>query len=206
MSAEITRKPGVLGIADFAATLDLAEGQQFTAVGDVENLGKLQGFELTLDGRFHPEGAPPPVADDLKDLKLTGVHAYIVAEGNSLEFEELNLSTNAFDQGLDNIGPLTIGTIRRTEDGLLAVEDVTLQAGPEENPILTAEGGIRNFLELKDLDLSGALTLRASEVFPTADPAMTTDFGGVTAEFSLDDAPGHLSLNKFSARSFDTGI
>ncbi len=206
MSADVTSQPGVTRIENFETMLDLAEGALYKATGAVTNLGKLEGFELNFDGRLHPEGQPPATAAKLKDLKLTGFHARIVSIGHTLEFEKLQLETNSFDQGLQQVGPVTIGSIRRTKEGLLAIEDVTLQAGPPDDPYIQASGSILNMLELKELEMSGALSVRASQLFPTLDPEVTTAFGGVQAEFSMDDASGHLSLNQLTSSTFDTDL
>ncbi|WP_286193932.1 AsmA family protein [Tropicibacter sp. R16_0] len=206
MKANLTSQNDVLKVAEFSAVVDLEKGQQIKAEGDVENLLKAQGLDVKLNARFHPEGQPPADADALKDLKLTGFSTHILGDGNGIEFDEFLMTTNAFDQGLDQVGPVSIGRLRRTPEGHLAMEDIHLQAGPREAPYIVAEGNIRNLLQLKQLDLAGKLSAPASLVLKGLGDDVAASFGGVEADFSVDDTKGHLSLNKLDARTVNTDV
>lgn len=206
MKVSLTSQNDALKVAEFSSVVDLDKGQQIKAEGDVENLLKAQGFDIKLNARFHPEGQPPADADALKDLKLTGFSAHIRGDGKGIEFDEFLMTTNAFDQGLDQVGPVSIERLRRTPEGHLAMEDIHLQAGPREAPYIVAEGNIRNLLQLKQLDLAGNLSAPASLVLKDLGDDVAAAFGGVEADFSIDDAQGHLSLNKLDARTVNTDV
>lgn len=206
LSAALTSQSGALKVENLSAVVDLSEGQQIRAEGSVENLLKAEGFDVAFNARFHPEGQPPEPAKELKDLKLAGISAHIVSEGQSLEFDELLLSTNAFDQGLDQVGPVSIGRVRRTAEGQLALEDISLQAGPRDAPYIVAQGNILNLLQLKQLDLSGKLAAPASLVLKGLGDDVAAAFGGVEADFAVDDAQGFISLNKLDAYTVNTEV
>lgn len=206
LSANLTSQPDVLQIADMAVVIDLKDGEQLKAEGAVGNLLKAAGFDVAINARFHPEDQPPDPANELKDLKLTGISVHIVSEDQSLEFDELLLTTNAFDQGLKEVGPVSIGRIRRTPEGQLALQDISLQAGPQESPYLVARGNILNVLQLKKLDLEGKLSVPASLVLKDLGDNVAKTFGGVEAEFAVDDSQGHLSLNRLDASTVNTSV
>ncbi|WIY24265.1 AsmA family protein [Parasedimentitalea psychrophila] len=206
LSADLTSQSGALKISNLSAVVDLAEGQQIKAEGSVENLLEADGFDVAFNARFHPKGQPPEPAKELKDLKLAGISAHIVSEGQSLEFDELLLATNAFDQGLDQVGPVSIGRVRRTPEGQLALEDISLQAGPRDAPYIVAKGNILNLLQLIQLDLSGKLAAPASLVLKGLGDDVAEAFGGVEADFAVDDAQGFISLNKLDAYTVNTEV
>ncbi|WP_425044328.1 AsmA family protein [Primorskyibacter sp. S87] len=206
LSAGLTSQNGTLKVADFATVVDLDEGQQIKAQGDVENLLKAKGFDIRLNARFHPEGGPPADAANLKDLKLTGLSAHILGDGKAVELDEFLITTNAFDQGLDQVGPVSIGRLRRTPGGHLAMEEFKLQAGPIDAPYIVAQGNIRNLLQLKQLDLTGKLAAPASLLLKELGDDVAKAFGGVEADFSVDDTQGHLSLKTLDARTVNTDV
>lgn len=206
LSADLTSQSGALNIANLSVVVDLAEGQQIMAEGAVENLLKADGIDVSFNARFHPEGQPPAPANELKDLKLAGISANIISEGQSLKFDELLLATNAFDQGLDQVGPVSIGRIRRTPTGQLALEDISLRVGPREQPYIVAKGNILNLLQLNQLDLAGTLAAPASLVLKDLGEDVAESFGGIKADFAVDDAQGFLSLNKLNAFTVNTDV
>lgn len=206
LSTKLTSQAGVLRVQDLDTVIQLRDGQEFSTQGSVDNLLTADGFDIKFSGRLHPEGQPPNRAKELKDFKLTGMSAHVTSGAKSLEFKELHFTTNSFDQELEKVGPVSIGRIRRTENGELAIEDVSIQAGPDDAPYIVATGNIRNLLELKSLDFEGVLTAPASLLLKELGDDVAEAFGAVTAEFSIDDASGALSLNRLNAHTVNTEI
>ena len=206
LQLSVNRSAGISAFSDINAAVNLEKGQLITLMGDIDNLGALDGFDLQFDARLHPENQPPANAADLADLKLTKISTHIISENSALELENLLLATNAFEQGLDQVGPVSIGRIRRTEEGTLALQDITLQAGPLERPVLVARGNINNVLQLKDLDLEGEIDASATLLLTTLSEDIAEQFGGIQAQFTVDDAKGALSLTELIAKSVDTEV
>lgn len=206
LSTKLTSQAGVLNVQNLDTVIQLRGGQEFTTQGSVENLLAADGFDIKFSGRLHPEGQPPERAKELKDFKLTEITAHLINGAKSLEFKELHFTTNSFDQELEKVGPISIGRIRRTEDGKLAIEDVSVQAGPDDAPYIVANGNIRNLLELKSLDFEGALAAPASLILKELGDDVAEAFGAVNAEFAIDDASGALSLKRLNAYTVDTDI
>jgi len=206
LSAGVTRQAGLIAIKDFDTRIELAEGQLFTAQGDVENLRPLTGLDVALNARFHPDGQPPAPANGFEELKLTTVSANVTSEGRNLKFSDLFLETNAFDHAVNEIGLVAIGRIARTEDGLLSMEDLDIQAGPLNAPYIFAEGHIGDVLRLKSLRFDGEMNLPASLALGAIDEEAAAAFGRVVTQFSISDDAGPLSLTAFTARHAETDL
>ena len=203
LSVDLASQAELLKIENLEAVVNLDEGQHLMAEGKIDNLLKSEGFDVQFNARFHHEGQPPAAAEELKDLTLTGISTHIVSEGAEIKLDELLLTTNAFEQGLDKVGPVRIGRLYRSPDGKLGMSGLEFQAGPRDAPYILAQGNILDLLQLKQLDLSGRLAAPASLVLGEE---VADAFGGVEADFVIDDAKGHLSLTQLEARTVNTDV
>ena len=195
-----------LKIEAFTTTISLEDGQKLEAEGAIDDLYTAQGVDLLFNARLHPEGQPPPAAKSIQELKFTGFEMHMVGSLASFEFEKLLFQTNAFDQGLDVIGPASIESIRRMPDGRLAMLGIALQAGPIEEPVLKAEGEILDLLQLQDVSFDGTLNGPAKLILPDLEESFVDQFGGINADFSLSNEGGPVSLNRFNATTYGTDI
>lgn len=206
LSANILSQSGVLKIKDLKTELAFADGASFSAIGGVGNLLDATGFDMKVDVRLYPENQPPERAVDIKNLKLTGITAHIVSEGAALKFEDLTFLTNAFEQDFEQVGPVRIGKILRTPEGLLSLLDISLQMGPPDAPFVVANGELANALQLKGLEIAGKLTAPASLVLRDLPREKIEAFGRLSVDFAVTDAPGHLSLTKLDAYTEGTDL
>jgi len=206
VSMDVTSAPDRLALHNLQTSLTLDKGQAISITGNIDNVLSNAGFDLRIDARLHPEGQPPAAADSLKNLKLREIKAHIVNVDDKLKFEELLVLTNAFDQGLDRVGPISIGHIYRSEAKTLGLRDIALQAGPEANPYLVAEGDIGDVLNLGLVDLNGRLHGEADLLLKNLSAEEVAKFGGVEADFSISDHDGALSLRKLNARTVNTEL
>lgn len=198
-------KGGILSIPDFSSRIELDEGQLITLAGKVDDVSKNEGVDIALNARLYPEGRPPARAASLKELRLTDVNARILGNHRKLELEDLTLKSNTFEREFEEVGPISIGRIYRTPEGQLALQNVSLQAGPLDDPLIVASGDIRNALVLNDFDFEGQLNAPAKLLLKGLGEDAAA-FGAVEAEFSVDDAQGQLSVNTFTVRAVDTEI
>lgn len=206
LAVDLTFHRDELKVAGLEAAVDLSEGQNFTLGGSVDDLLTASGFDIVVGGRLYPEGKPLKQAKKLKDLRLAEISAHIVSENQSVKFDDLILTTNSFDQEIKEVGPISIERLYRTEEGHLALQGVTLNAGPVEAPYITAYGDVLNLLKFKELEVVGELNAPASFVLKELGEEVADAFGGVKAEFSVDDSQGHISLNSFDAYAVDTEV
>lgn len=203
LAADVKNQHPILNVSDFSTALNLSNGQVLTAKGSVDDLIGFEGIDIVIDGRFYSQGEPPETATDLKDLKLTGLSTHIVGTEDALEFQDLTLTTNAFDNELKQIGPVRFGRLFRADNGNLTLENIALQAGPQGQPYFIAKGNIKDLLRLKEIDFSGTMSIPSSLFFRDLS---AKSLGRVEGSFSLDDLQGFLSLNEFDAQTVDTDI
>ncbi|WP_170336684.1 AsmA family protein [Ruegeria arenilitoris] len=203
LAADLKNQNPILKVSDFSTSLNLSNGQFLTATGSVDDLIGFEGIDIAIDGRFYPQGDPPETATDLKNLKLTGLSTRIVGTDDALEFKDLTLTTNAFDNELKQIGPVRFGRLFRADNGNLMLENIALQAGPHDRPYFIANGNIKDLLRLKEIDFSGTMSIPSSLFFRDL---TAKSLGGVEGSFSVDDLQGYLSLNEFDAQTVDTEI
>ncbi|MEP2531706.1 AsmA-like C-terminal region-containing protein [Shimia sp.] len=206
LSARITRQQGLLAVEGLSSRFDLSEGQEINISGDIGNVHTRENVDVRIDARLHPEGAPPAKAESLKDLKLAGINTRIVSDADGLEFDELIILTNAFEQGLDRVGPITIGKLYRSPDETLGVREITLQVGPLEDPYVTAAGSVGDVFKFKDVSFDGTLSGPSSLLLKALSEEDAARFGRVSAEFAISDASGALGLEQLSARAEDTDL
>lgn len=206
MVAGLRHQNGRLTISDMKTDINLSQGQKLTATGSVDDLWETAGIDLTFKGRLYPEGKPPAQATDLHDLKLTGISTHVVSSDDALEFQDMIVTTNAFDENLNRIGPVNIGRVFRGDDGNLMLEDISLQAGPQETPYVVAQGDIKDLLQLKDINFNGTMSIPASLVLTGLGETDGESLGGIDGTFAVDDAQGFLSLNHLDAHSVDTEL
>ncbi|SLN42840.1 AsmA family protein [Falsiruegeria litorea R37] len=205
-SAKMLNQGGKLQILDTQTIIDLSEGQRLEASGSIADFRLGDDINIKLAARLHPEGARPPTAREIADLKLTAARVELVGDRGELELREMYFETNAFEQGLDSLGPVSLGNFGRTEDGTLAIRDISIQAGPLDAPYLKSQGHINNLLELKDLAFAGDLMAPASLLLGELGPEVADQFGRISANFEVDDEPGHLRLVEFQASAQDTDL
>lgn len=206
LSTDILSQDGVLKIEDLKIDVSLADGSLFSMNGKVGNLLESSGFDLLVDARLHPENQPPLRAVDLQSLELTGITAHVISKGVELKFEDLIFLTNAFDQELKQVGPVSIGRIRRTPEGQLSLLDISFQMGPLDAPYVVGKGELTNVLQLKGLEITGKLTSPASLVLPELPKEEIEQFGRLSADFAITDASGNLSLTRLDAYTEGTDL
>lgn len=205
-SARMLNQGGKLQISDTQTIIDLSEGQRLEASGSIADFKTGDDIDIKLKARLYPEGTPPPTAREIADLRLTEARVELVGNRGALELREMYFGTNAFEQGLDSLGPVSLGKFGRTEDGTLFIRDISIQAGPLDAPYLKSQGEINNLLELKDLAFMGDLMAPATLLLGELGPEVAEQFGRVSARFEVDDKPGHLRLAEFQASTQGTEL
>ncbi len=206
LSADVESQAGHVKVANLAASIDFSEGQMLTATGSIADLARGQGLDLVIAGRLHPEKRPPPPAGLVRDIRLAGFEAHIVGQGQDFEVRNLEFQTNAFDNGLERLGPARIEKIYRTPDGRLAMDGISLKAGPVDAPILDASGYIHDVLQLDDLAFHGKLAGAATLLLPDLTPVQAGLMGRVEAVFKIDDTAGDLSLSELKGQTSGTDL
>lgn len=206
LSMSLEETNGITEVKTFSTELTVASGKQYKASGSIADLRRVSGVDIDLSARFHPEGQPPAPATRLAELRLTNASARLVGAHSEITIEDATFQTNAFEETLDNFGPLAIGSLRRTSDGKLELLNISLQAGPRDAPFIRAEGHVGDALEGREFEIDGQVLAPVKLLLADLDPEVAGRFGTIKGTFSFDDKTGDPRLSGFRVRTTDTDL
>jgi hypothetical protein len=155
---------------------------------------------------LQPADEPILRAESLRDLRVIDLDARIASTNGGLELENLRVKTNAFQQDLRRIGPISVERIHRTPEGELSLSGVDVQAGPKGKPVIRAKGDIRNILAFEGIEINGKLEAGADLLLKSIDPTKVAEFGSVKGEFTVSDASGELAITQFDVHSYGSEL
>lgn len=206
LQTDIVHAGDEISVQNLSAEFDFANGHNISVAGSVDQLVRMNGVDIVAKARLHPENQPPPRARYLRETRLVEVYAHITGDKSDIEFEELLLTTNALNQELDEIGPISVGSIRRSADSKLVIDDIAAQAGPRDAPYVTLQGHLGDALNLKDVDFSGQLSVPTSVLMPTIGADRKEQFGLLEGGFAFGDTGGALGLSAFELHLVNTEL
>lgn len=206
LETEVNASLDTISVTGMDGVFDFADGSQITVTGSVDQLLKLNGLDVTVSARFHPDNAPPAPAQNLRSIRPERLVAHIVGDKSDIEFEQLLLTTNAFKEEFDEIGPISVESIRRSPEGKLVLENIKAQAGPREAPYLALVGSVGDAMNLKGIGFSGHLSAPAMVFFPTLREEFGKPFGKIEGTFEVGDAAGPLGLTSFELHSSESDL
>ncbi len=199
LRAAIRHDGNMIDITDSTAEMVFKGGQRIAASGRIGDLKKLDDMEVEVRVQLYPDGRQPFQARKLSEIRVLGAEATLIGKNGKIFVDDATTHTNAFNYSLDEIGPISVDRIRRTDDGHLSLSDVSIQAGPPNRPILKATGSIEDFLAGRSFEFDGIFSAPMTLLFPGLDDVSGVQFGGVNAEFRVDDESGFPRLARFSA-------
>lgn len=206
LTADISEREDVVTVSDILMQLDFDSGRAFSASGSIGDFAALDAVDIALDLTLvsNPDALPP--AETIADLKLTSVSGRIEGQGGALTIEDALLRSNAFSRGFADLGPVSVGRMRRTADDQLELLEISLQAGPVEAPYVQATGQVGNAMLLEDYAFQGSLNLPARLALTGVEPKDAEEFGYVAGSFALDDSAGVPQLRYFDLTTEDTDL
>jgi uncharacterized protein involved in outer membrane biogenesis len=188
-----------VSLEDLLATVTVGTGEALTVTGRVGDAFHARDLDVNVAVRLHPEGDPPADAERIKDVRISGIAAQIFGGIDELTVRNLALTTNAADIGLDEIGPVSVGSIRRTEDGKLALGDIAVEVrGEKDLQLLSMTGSINDTLHLREFDFAGNLSVPASVVVGGLGN-MEADIGRLEANFTVAEHDGRARVENLTA-------
>lgn len=206
VSVDLGVAGGTFSAEQFDLVLDTANGQEIKASGSVASLVGLDGIEATVDASLFPEGKEPPRAATIQDIKVTGASIALEGSLDDLVIKSVLVSTNAFDQGFDRLGQVSISQLHRSPEGLLEIERIVLQAGPPNAPYMRAEGQIGDVLHLEDIGINGTLNVPSNAILLRLGEGNSDQFGVIDGSFDITVNSDGISIEQFSAKVTDTDL
>lgn len=197
---------GIVSLSDLDMWAELDDGRTLKLTGNIGNLPQVEELQIQVDANLIETGAPVIPAQKIEDFRLNSILASIQSTGEKIFVEELQIGTNIGHSDFREIGPITVGQIKRTPDNRLKLLDITLELGDGTTPVLTTHGEIRDLLDLSDYDAKGEILLSAPLVFSFLPESIGPEFGVARATFEISDRGGTPSLTRFAVRTEGTDL
>lgn len=206
LDGTFARENGIVSLKELDFLADFRDGRTIRAVGDIGDLPNMTDMQVVIDADLIATDADIRPAERFRDLKLETFFARIIGVNKEISLEDIQIGTNSGHRDFQEIGPVTVGRVKRTSDGRLRLEDLALELGDGDTPFLRARGHINDLLEFSDYEAKGDLVLEASKVFSFIPENIGEKFGIARAEFEVNDAGGHPSLTRFDLETEGTDL
>ncbi|PRY23176.1 AsmA-like protein [Aliiruegeria haliotis] len=195
LSASLFLAPGSLRLQDIDLAVQLDTGTNVTASGEVGDLLSLDAVDILADISLPATRGVTERVRYIDDLRFLGASALILGTDGDLRLDEVNLHTNAMDANFERIGPISVGSLHRQEDGALAVSEVDVKVGPPESPVASATGTIGNVLTASGIAFDGQIHIPGGYLvsFKPLD-----ELGIFRGQFSASDAGGGFGIDTLS--------
>ena len=206
LNGSLSGDAGETSLSDLVMLAELEDGRTAQVTGDIGDLSQLEELQIKVDANLAETGAPEHAAQKIEDFRLNSIFASIQSTGQQISIDELEIRTNIGHRDFREIGPISVGQIKRAPDGRLNLLDVTLALGDGETPLLTTRGEIRDLLNLSDYDATGEIVLPAPWVFSFLPNSVGTELGTARAVFDVSDSGGTPSLSRFAVSTEGTDL
>ncbi|HQS47429.1 MAG TPA: AsmA family protein [Xanthobacteraceae bacterium] len=194
--------PGALAVRDMSFAATLAEGETLTIAGALADLEAGTGLSLSFRSDLLAPGTTPPVANGLRDILITGLSGFLEGDLDKLVLRDMLIQTNAFEQSIREVGPISVGAVERTAKGQVRLRDIALQAGPRDRPVFRLKGTVDDVLELDGLVLSGAVDLPVADLLT----APGTGLGRIVGTLDVSDTDGTIGVDALDGRITDSNV
>ncbi|MDU8944264.1 AsmA family protein [Ovoidimarina sediminis] len=196
---------GQVAFEDVQSNVTFANGRELAISGRLSRpfLGK--DFDLRVAATLNPGSARPEAAERIKDLSISALDARVTGDLENFAVTELIMETNTWNHGLDEIGPVSVGSIKRTEDGKLSIQNIAAEVSVGDVPIVSATGSIGDALNLREYAFTGVVSVPASLVVGGFD-GLGRDIGRFDANVAVSDGNGQVRVERFAANVTGTDV
>jgi uncharacterized protein involved in outer membrane biogenesis len=194
--------PGALAVKDMSFAATLSAGETLTLAGGLADLEAGTGLSLSFRSDLLAPGTAPPVANGLRDIEITGLSGFLEGDLDKLVLRDMLIQTNAFEQSIREVGPISVGAVERTAKGQVRLRDIALQAGPRDHPVFRLKGTVDDVLELDGVGLSGAVDLPVADLLS----APGTGLGRIVGTLDVSDTDGTIGVDALDGRITDSSV
>jgi len=191
-----------LQLSDIKLDFEGENGDQVTVSGQVSDVFSGSVFDLSFQSVLAPLTAEPSSAFAVNVEKISGK---VSGPLKALAVDHAIITTDAVLLEFDEIGPISVGRVVKSDDDKVGLEDITVLDGPDDAPYLTMKGKVDDILAFRGADLSGSYS------FPTAlllnRPATDApELGIVKGTVALNEASGAFGLEELTGQTSGTDI
>lgn len=191
-----------LVIDGLQALVAVSNGDQIDVSGGIKN----STGNPVVDLDFKAELADlDPDRDNLFAVQVTELSGNVSGSLNELSIDRAQIRTTAAVLNFDDIGPISVGRIVRHPDDRVGLENITIQAGPEDDPHVLLNGQMEDALGLKGISLDGIYRFPLDQVLGF-DAGAKPELGVLEGEVSMNEAAGRLGIADLSGEIVETTL
>jgi hypothetical protein len=157
-------------------------------------VGDEDSFRISGEGKVQRVRLSP-------DPEISGVHIPLVLNAPSTE----QLS-GLFGNTLPDVGPLSTTAVLVDHQGNLRLQDIVLQIGTTQQPVLQASGQLDYFLDTDSISLESVFETDISLLLSRITEREVPELGKVTGKMTLDDSDGTLGFEILEISGSKVGI
>lgn len=179
------------------AELHISTGERVTLEGKVADLSLQKGIEVVAqaDLRRSDGSAPKPI--EALDILVESVKGRLSGELRKLTVSDLVLSTNVTSADIQEIGPISVKSLTRDQEGRLGLSGVHVLAGDPSAPSLDLNGSVADLLAQTGIEFSGSFDLDVL-LLATGQPT-PPGIGRLAGTIAVSDADGKTRIESLSA-------
>lgn len=196
VKARLDAEPDRLGVSDLALALILADGEHISVTGHATDLASLAGVDLKVVADLNASAAS---AVSLRNIVITRLSGVFRSRAEGLMLDDTLIETNAFDQTLREIGPISVRSVERDEMGHVAFMGISVIAGPPARPIARLAGDVKDVLGLTGVKLAGNVDIPVASVLELP-PEAQDKLGRLVGSLAMSDDKGGLAVDSFVTR------
>lgn len=200
--ASLLTDPRRISARGIALDLDFTSGIRTSFTGSVADLMGLRGIDLVTVTDLKPSSKP---ATSLLDITVTRLSGRFHDGANGLMLTDAVLATNAFSQSLKDVGPISIASIKRGDDGRVALVGISIQGSPDPDPLFHLTGDVLDTLGMRDMALAGDFNLPVEDLLDVPASAQGK-LGRLVGSATITDQGGPARFETFSAELRESAL
>lgn len=201
LKAQLLAEPDKLAMRALALDFDLSDGSHLSLTGGISDLFEGTGVDLNVLAEI--DNVSPAVSP--RDIAITRLSGRFQDGPHGLMLDGALVETNAFSQSLREIGPIEVAAIKRDEDGHVTFSGITVQSGPDEQPLFRLNGNVKDILGFAGISLSGGFDVPLNDIL-VAPSATGAQLGRLVGVAAVSDRSGTLELDRLTAELRDSPL
>ncbi|MEZ5862397.1 MAG: hypothetical protein R3D28_26075, partial [Geminicoccaceae bacterium] len=177
--------------------LRVSTGERVTVEGKIADLSRQKGIEVVVQADLRRSNGEAPKPIDAFDILIESVKGRLSGALRELTVSDLVLSTNVTSADIQKIGPISVKSLTRDDQGRLGLSGVHVLAGDPGTPSLDLNGSVADVLAQTGIAFSGSFDLDVL-LLATGRPT-PPGIGRLAGTIAVADADGKMRIESLSA-------
>lgn len=177
--------------------LRLSTGEHVSLDGRIAELSLQKGIDLGLQANLRRTDGSAPKPIGAFDILIETVSGRLSGALRALTVSELVLGTNITSADIHEIGPISVKSLTRDDEGHLGLNGIHILAGEPGAPSLDLQGSVADLLGQSGIQLSGSFDLDML-LLTTGEPT-PPGIGQLAGTIAVADTAGEMRIRSLSA-------